>query len=179
MMNLKNIISGGKDLYEYLDNIYRKKSKYCVIFISAEYSKKLWTTHERKSAQARAFEERVEYILPVRFDDTEIPGIRPTIGYIDAQKTPPEELAKIIKRKLSVEESGWDVKKPHAESVSSHANTKAEAVDLARDICIKQKTECVIHDKNGKIQNSTSYGNEEAIYVEHLHADYHLDQGEL
>jgi hypothetical protein len=91
----------GKDLYEYLDEIYRKKSKYCVIFISAEYAKKLWTTHERKSAQARAFEERVEYILPVRFDDTEIPGIKPTISYIDARETTTEELAKIIIQKLS------------------------------------------------------------------------------
>ena len=30
---------------------------------------------------------------------------------------------------------GWDVKKPHAERASVHCDTKAEAVDLARDIC--------------------------------------------
>jgi hypothetical protein len=28
----------------------------------------------------------------------------------------------------------WDVKKPHAERASMHCDTKAEAVDLARDI---------------------------------------------
>lgn len=55
-------------------------------------------------------------------------------------------------------ESGWDVKKPHAERVSSHADTKAEAVNRARDICKNDKAECVIHDKDGKIQNSNSYG---------------------
>ena len=49
---------------------------------------------------------------------------------------------------------GWDAKKPDAKRVSTHADTKAEAVDRARDICINQKAECVIHGKDGKIQNS-------------------------
>ena len=53
---------------------------------------------------------------------------------------------------------GWDAKKPNAKRVSSHADTKAEAVDSARDICINQKAECVIHGKDGKIQSSNSYG---------------------
>jgi hypothetical protein len=64
----------GKDLYTYLDEVYRKRTQYCVIFISKYYAKKLWTNHERQSAQARAFTENEEYLLPVRFDDTEIPG---------------------------------------------------------------------------------------------------------
>ena len=57
-------------------------------------------------------------------------------------------------------EGGWDVKKDHAERASSHTDSKAEAVDRAREICINQKAECVIHGKNGKIQNSNSYGND-------------------
>jgi len=57
-------------------------------------------------------------------------------------------------------ESGWDGKKPHAKRVSCHADTKAEAFDRTRDICINQKAECVIHGKDGKIQNSNSYGND-------------------
>jgi hypothetical protein len=92
----------GKDLYEHLDDVYRKKSKYCIIFISKEYSNKNWTNHERKSALERAFRENAEYILPVRFDDTEIPGVRSTIGYIDARKKKPKELVNIIKIKLSL-----------------------------------------------------------------------------
>jgi len=54
--------------------------------------------------------------------------------------------------------SGWDVKKTHAERASIHADTKAEAVDRAREICINQKAECIIHGEDGKIQNSNSYG---------------------
>jgi uncharacterized protein YdaT len=54
--------------------------------------------------------------------------------------------------------SGWDVKKPHSKRVSSHEDTKAEANNRAREICINQKAECVIHGEDGKIQNSNSYG---------------------
>lgn len=53
---------------------------------------------------------------------------------------------------------GWDVKKPHAERASCHAQTKAEAIEQAREICINQGAECVVHNKDGKIQNSNSYG---------------------
>jgi hypothetical protein len=90
----------GKDLYVHLDEVYQKKAKYCVMFLSCYYAEKLWTNHERKSAQARAFKEKGEYILPARFDDTEIPGILPTIGYIDLRSLEPEEFGKLIMEKL-------------------------------------------------------------------------------
>lgn len=88
----------GKDLYAHLDDVYRKQAQYCVVFLSQYYANKLWTNHERESAQARAFEEQNEYILPVKLDETEIPGIRPTLGYVE--KTPPEKLADMIFRKI-------------------------------------------------------------------------------
>lgn len=90
----------GKDLYEHLHNVYSKASRYCVLFASEAYARKMWTSHERKSAQERALQEKNEYILPARFDDTEIPGLRETIGYVDLRKTSPDELAKLIIEKL-------------------------------------------------------------------------------
>lgn len=90
----------GKDLYEHLDYVYQRAARFCVVFASEEYAKKMWTTHERRSAQARAIEERVEYILPARFDDTEVPGIRKTIGHIDLRATPPDDLAELVASKI-------------------------------------------------------------------------------
>jgi hypothetical protein len=69
----------GKDLYEHLDWVYQKGARYCVLCASEAYAAKVWTTHERRSAQARALQASEEYVLPVRFDDTEIPGLRPTV----------------------------------------------------------------------------------------------------
>jgi hypothetical protein len=63
----------GKDLYEHLDQVYQGAARYCVLFASEHYANKVWTNHERRSAQARALRENEEYILPVRFDDTDIP----------------------------------------------------------------------------------------------------------
>ena len=55
-------------------------------------------------------------------------------------------------------ESGWDIKKPHAERASSHAGTKAEAILRARKICKNEGAECIIHGENGRFRNYSSYG---------------------
>jgi TIR domain len=74
----------GKDLYQHLSDVYQKKARFCIIFVSKDYAEKAWTNHELKAAQARAFTEKgAEYILPVRFDDTEVAGVLPTIGFLD------------------------------------------------------------------------------------------------
>jgi len=90
----------GKDLVEYLDSVYRGSARYCVMFISKHCINKMWFIHERRSALAKAIEEKEEYILPVRFDDTEIPGLRPTIGYIKTSEKEPEQLGELILQKL-------------------------------------------------------------------------------
>lgn len=95
----------GKNLYRYLDCLYSKKARYCVMFISKEYGERPWTIHESQSAQERMFScydnlEFQEYILPVKFDNTQIPGIRSTTGYMDANNLSPDELAEKIAKKL-------------------------------------------------------------------------------
>lgn len=90
----------GKNLFEHLTSIYRDESRYVVIFASRHYSTKVWTSHERRSAQARAIAEQSECILPVRFDDTQIPGLLNTTSYIDLTKLSPGELADLISKKI-------------------------------------------------------------------------------
>src|SRR5678815_769953 len=90
----------GKDLIIYLDEVYRTKARYCVIFISRHYAASLWASHEVRSAFSRAFKEHGEYILPVRFDDTEIPGMHATVAYIDARNRGPEFVGELIRQKL-------------------------------------------------------------------------------
>ena len=90
----------GKNLTTHLDDVYRKQCRYCVMFASADYARKVWTNAERASAQARAVQQKEEYLLPARFDDTEIPGLLPTVGYIDLRVTAPAELVQMITRKL-------------------------------------------------------------------------------
>ena len=91
----------GKNLYDYLSSVYKDQARYCVMFLSKYYEQKLWTTHERQLAQARAFQENREYILPVRLDDTEIPGIPPTVGYLDLRVITIEEVYEVLAKKLA------------------------------------------------------------------------------
>jgi hypothetical protein len=90
----------GKDLYAHLREVYVRRARYTVMFISRHYKKKVWPNHERASAQARAFRERREYILPVRFDGTRIPGLLETTGYVPLDGVTPNALAQMIKEKL-------------------------------------------------------------------------------
>ena len=90
----------GKDLYTHLDDVYQNAARYCVLFASKHYAKKVWTNHERESAQARAIRQHDEYILPARFDSTKIPGLRPTVGEVDLRSISSEKLADLIEQKL-------------------------------------------------------------------------------
>jgi len=90
----------GKNLYDYLSDIYMNKALFTIMFISEAYARKLWTNHERQAMQARAFQENQEYILPARFDETPIPGVLPTVGYISLEDKTPAEFVKTIHRKL-------------------------------------------------------------------------------
>ena len=66
----------GKYLAEELPRIYAEESAAVVVFVSAEYAARDWTRLERRVALGRAVRERREYVLPARFDDTPLPGLR-------------------------------------------------------------------------------------------------------
>lgn len=90
----------GKDLTETLDSIYRNETRFVIMFVSSSYLKKEWTNFERKSALAAALKYRNEYVLPVRFDDTDLPGLAPVIGYKDARVISADALAEMIIAKV-------------------------------------------------------------------------------
>lgn len=90
----------GKDLYSHLTEIYSKKAQFCLMIISKNYADKQWTNLERMAAQARAFSQSKEYILPLKLDDTVIPGLNETIAYVDYRKVGTDEIVNMIEIKL-------------------------------------------------------------------------------
>ncbi|MFE1433726.1 toll/interleukin-1 receptor domain-containing protein [Streptomyces griseoaurantiacus] len=127
----------GKDLYEHLDYVYGKSAEYCILFASEDYARKVWTNHERRSAQARALTEHGEYVLPVRFDNSEIPGVRTTVGHVDASSVNPATLAKMVVQKLGPRlRKSFIPAKPDRlyEALDVHSEeSKAEALAVAYD----------------------------------------------
>ncbi len=87
----------GKDLANEFSRIYGKESERVVIFISKDYVEKGWTNHEFKSALSKVIAQKAEgYILPMRFDNSELEGLSSLVGYIDISGLKPEECARKI-----------------------------------------------------------------------------------
>ena len=92
----------GKDGAETFHKVYSARATYVIMFISEEYVGKRWTRLERRSALSRMLREEGEFILPVRFDDTPIPGLPDTTLYLNADDYLPAKLAAEIAKKLGI-----------------------------------------------------------------------------
>ncbi len=55
---------------------------------------------------------------------------------------------------------GWAVRGEGNSRDTSHHGTQAEAAHAARDIARNQRSEVVIHDRQGLIRDRDSYGND-------------------
>ena len=92
----------GKDGAEAFHGVYAERAMYVVMFISESYAAKAWTRHERRAAISRMLEEDREYVLPVRFDQTPIPGLPRTTLYLSADAFSPAGLSVRIAQKLGM-----------------------------------------------------------------------------
>jgi TIR domain/Protein of unknown function (DUF2934) len=90
----------GKNLNEYLGELYDHKARFCLILISKEYCEKAYTNLERRRALDRALESKVEYILPVRLDDSWLDGLPRATAYLDLRQMTPIEVGKAMVRKI-------------------------------------------------------------------------------
>ena len=92
----------GKNILDVLKNIYGgEQSNFVVVFISAEYVKKAFTKFELENALSHAIQQNQVYILPVRFDSTDVPGLPSTTTYIDLKDKNPADLSKMIIQKIT------------------------------------------------------------------------------
>lgn len=90
----------GADLPEVLLDIFQKQARVAVIFISEHYVKKPWAMHEGRTVIGRAISEHGTYLLPVRIDDTELPGLRQEIVFQRTESKSPSDLADLLVLKL-------------------------------------------------------------------------------
>lgn len=64
---------------------------------------------------------------------------------------------------VSNREGGWDVIRGSALRASRHFDTKKDAVAYGQQVSRNQKTELIIHHKNGKIQCSNGDRSKEKV----------------
>src|SRR3989344_4504388 len=96
----KEVDLWGRNQVDAFSEIFTKSAKHCVIFISKEYTQKVWPNLEKQFIQSQWLKDP-EYLLPARFDDSLVIGIPDTIGYINLEKITPEDFAEVIVEKMN------------------------------------------------------------------------------
>lgn len=82
----------GKNLLDYLHEVFFSKARYCLLFASTHYAERKWTNKvERTAAQERALDQEKPYIIPIRLDDARIIGLS---GHtLDIRNAKPRQIA--------------------------------------------------------------------------------------
>lgn len=93
----------GRNLQIHLADLYRVRSRYCIVLVSNNYLTSKWTKVEIEAALAHEFERGDTYILPIKLDDTELGHILPTRGFLDARQESVENIVELVKTKLSMD----------------------------------------------------------------------------
>lgn len=107
----------GSDLSTKFGEAYYKNSRFFIPFISKEYGEKIWPNFEFQHGISRFIEQKGEYVLPIRVDDTKLPSLPNTIGYLDLRTHSIEQIANIAIKKLE--------KTPQTTAESSPSNTSS------------------------------------------------------
>lgn len=92
------------DLDIILQTIYHKNSDLVVVLICKEYDKKEWCGLEWRAIRDLLKQRKGSTIMPMRFDDVEIPGLFSIDGYINLQGRAPEQAVDIICRRIESQE---------------------------------------------------------------------------
>jgi len=91
----------GTHLVEELPRIYAHESSAVVVFVSAEYAGRDWTRLERRAAFSEAVAQAGVYVLPARFDDSDLPGLLPDVVAVDLRRYSPGQFADLVVEKLA------------------------------------------------------------------------------
>jgi hypothetical protein len=110
----------GCDLLDTLNDLYSERLNLVVLFVSKEYVEMDFTNVERRAVLTKAISTRQKYVMPVRFDESKLPGLPPTIGYLSASENTPEQLAVKICKALGISQQvkANAIPAPHSPSPS-------------------------------------------------------------
>jgi len=85
-----------------LQDIYKNRSKLVVVFLCDKYQEKEWCGIEFRAIQEIIMQKQNEKVMFVRMDNSKVPGVFKTDGYIDGQKYSPAQVAGFIQERTSL-----------------------------------------------------------------------------
>ena len=89
------------DLDTHLQKLYHEQSELIAVFLCAEYEQKEWCGLEWRAIRDLIKRRQASIVMPFRFDNTEIPGLFSTDGYVSIGDRTPHDIAKLILERLA------------------------------------------------------------------------------
>ena len=90
------------NLDTHLQQLYHQESDLIVTFLCAEYNDKEWCGLEWRAIRDLIKKGQASRIMLLRFDNSDIPGLFSTDGYIQIDKHSPEQVADLIFQRMQV-----------------------------------------------------------------------------
>lgn len=85
---------GTESVVNHLVNLFARKARVCVVFLSQHYPLKQWTVEDRESARERAYRDPDEFVLFLQLEESEIPGT------IDLRQQSMDQAAALLEEKI-------------------------------------------------------------------------------
>jgi hypothetical protein len=89
------------DLDVLLQHVYYDNSELIVVFLCDEYESKEWCSLEWRAVRDLIKSRRGASIMPMRFDDAQVPGLFSIDGYIDLRGRVPQDAVNLIRERLN------------------------------------------------------------------------------
>ncbi|QQZ29235.1 TIR domain-containing protein [Thiothrix subterranea] len=99
----------------HLQAIYHDHAELIVPFLCADYERKQWCGLEWRAIRDLLKKRQDNDIMPLRFDDTEIPGLYGIDGYIDLRRHTPEQIAGFILQRVKPRQQSSTVTSIHSD----------------------------------------------------------------
>ena len=93
------------DLDTYLQQLYHDEAELIVVFLCAEYERKEWCGLEWRAIRDLLKRKQASAIMPMRFDDTHVPGLFSIDGYVNLSNRKPGAVARLILQRLTILEA--------------------------------------------------------------------------
>jgi hypothetical protein len=151
----------GRNLPDYLAEVYSKRCKFCLMLVSPAYVAGDWTRFERQVAQATAIKSRREFLLLVRLDDVELPGQPDSIAWRDLRRETVSQIAESIRAKVVALAD---------EPLPLSRGSESELLELQSDLQPNPAEERRIHNVHDAVLQSVGLAETRLIgYVEFPH----------
>ena len=90
------------DLDTYLQHLYHAESELIAVFLCADYERKDWCGLEWRAILDLIKQRQTSTVMPLRFDDTAIPGLFSIDGYVWIGGRSPQEIADLILQRMGI-----------------------------------------------------------------------------